>query len=251
MKPDTMHIDGMYPVSAQSTPDGWTGPGLAFEDYTRMSTQQRKQSGERRLQTPEWAINNAQMQELLVCFQEERAGFRKRQKGTLPERLKKANAAIVADRPRRKALLVKLAKQYVSVKTHGAHPELTDEAIYDVLIERGQQPSMIPGHNRELVDCKTRRDLEIEIEGIDTYLRYTTTGGADVVAAIVYLYYRIGLDSVGVGAELGLKPPHVRQTLWRMFETAYKLWPDAGPKPVRKNCVEPETEVAPPMLGLL
>jgi hypothetical protein len=74
---------------------------------------------------------------------------------------------------------------------------------------------------------KRRRELEIEIEGIDTYLRYTTTGGADVIAAVVYLYFRAAIDSVGVGTELGLKPPHVRQTIWRLYQTARKLWPDS------------------------
>ena len=227
MKIQTMHIDGMYPVSAQPTADGWSGPQLAYEDYTRMSTQQRKQSGKRRLATPLWAVNDSLLQQLLVHFQEERAGFRKKQKGTLVERLERANTAIMNQHPRLKLLLTKLCKQYVSVKKHGLFPDYTDDQIYDVVVERFGQPSMYPAHNRELLDSKTRRDLEVEIEGIDTYLRITERGGgAGFIAAVIYLYYRAGLDSVGVGAQLGAKPPHIRQTLWRLFETAAKLWPE-------------------------
>jgi len=82
------------------------------------------------------------------------------------------------------------------------------------------------------------KQLEREISGIDTYLRISENGGADIVAAIVYLYYRTGLDSVGVGGELGLKPPHVRQTLFRMHQTAKNLdkkYHRAAPKSYKKN----------------
>jgi hypothetical protein len=39
----------------------------------------------------------------------------------------------------------------------------------------------------------------------------------------VYLYYRVGLDSPGVAAELNLKPPHVRMVLCRMRRIAEQL----------------------------
>jgi hypothetical protein len=91
--------EGIYPVSARKTVDGWTSPGIAFEDYTRMSTQQRKQSGERRLPTPPWALNDKMLRLLLVTFMEERAGFRKKQKGNLRERLQRASEGVVAQRP--------------------------------------------------------------------------------------------------------------------------------------------------------
>lgn len=225
MKTEIMHIDGMYPVSAQPTADGWSGPQLSYDDYTRMSTQQRKQSGERRLATPLWSVNDKLLQELLVCFQEERAGFRKKQKGTLIERLERANAAIMNQRPRLITLLDKLCNEYVVVKRLGIAPETTD-AEWNAA---RKQPYM-PGYEGEakfMAQKKRTRELEIEIEGIDTYLRCTNVGGgAGFIVSIVYLYYRAGLDSVGVGAQLGYKPPHIRQTLWRLFETAAKLWPE-------------------------
>lgn len=218
-----------YPVSARNTLAGWVSTGVAFEDYTRMNTQQRKPSGERRLPTPKWAVNDPMLRTLLVKFTEERAGFRKAQKGTLLERLERAKVAVIAQRPRLVTVLSGLCKQYVELKQYGKHPELTDEQVLDVAEKvLGAKPLFVSGHPlaaREMLAHKRSRELEIEIEGIDTYLRYTANGGADTVAAIVYLYYRAGYDSVGVGAELGLKPPHVRQTLWRLHDTAKKLWP--------------------------
>ena len=76
------------------------------------------------------------------------------------------------------------------------------------------------------------------IEGIDTYLRYTVNGGADMVASAVYLYYRVGMDSVGVANELGLKPPHIRQTLYRLHQTAKKIFPPNGNPSQRQDIME-------------
>ena len=100
------------------------------------------------------------------------------------------------------------------------------------------------GEARYQDEQKRKRELEIEIEGIDTYLRISENGGADIIAAIVYLYYRTGYDSVGVAAELGLKPPHIRQTLWRMHQTAKRLEADGKFKEVasaKKKIVQKRT----------
>lgn len=230
-----------YPVSAIKTQEGWTTPGLDFGDYSRMSTQQRKQSGERRLATPKWAVNNEMLQELLVAFMEERAGFRKKQKGTLLVRLERAKAAIINQRPNKIAILDRLCAQYVNLKRFGFKPDISDEEarfmaedVFGRAFMFASDPDTRLGAREVLTDNKCR-DWEIEIEGLDTYLRVHETGGAATIASIVYLYYRVGLDSVGVGAELGLKPPHVRQTLWRLFETAAKLWPDSVPVAAKES----------------
>lgn len=188
-------IGSSYPVSAEYTPDGWQSHGIAFEDYARMHTQQRLQSAERRLPTPRWAIDNAMLKELLVRFQEIRAWERRRKgEGTLEERLASATAWIESRRPRLIATLEDLCRSYVENEDHAR-----------------------------------KKMLAINIEGIDTFLRYTKNqAGLATVAAIVSLYYRVGLDSVGVAQELGLKPTHVRQTLWRLFRVAENL---AGSNP--------------------
>jgi hypothetical protein len=76
--------------------------------------------------------------------------------------------------------------------------------------------------------------LEREIRNADTTLRFNENALA-VVAGIIALYYRAGLDSVGVGAELGFLPTHIRQTLLestsrggRAFYSGRKANPEAG-----------------------
>ena len=242
-----------FPVEARQLTDGsWLTPGLSFEDYGGMQMQHRKSASyERRLDTPLWALNNRMLRELVVTFMEERAGFRKPQtggmRGTLPpalvdpiaialenerldtellrERLARAQAAIIDQRPRLQAVMEKLCKAYVEIKTKGLDPSITDDEwnrtrLQPYMTRDDPDAEMVFEPRAQLDDEETRKKiLTVEIEGIDTYLRITKSGGADIIAAIVYLYYRTDLDSVGVGNELGLKPPHVRQTLWRLHET--------------------------------
>jgi hypothetical protein len=59
------------------------------------------------------------------------------------------------------------------------------------------------------------RRLAIQIENLDTQIRLANDIAAKVLG-VVYLYYRCALTSAQVGLELGLKPPHVRQILWRL-----------------------------------
>ena len=160
--------------------------GIAYEDYARMQTRQRKQSGERRLGTPDWAVNDAALRELLVAYMEKRAGV-PRGTGTLSQRLARAKQAVMRQRAKLNDILDRLARKYVSAK----------------------RP-------------RRKRALAIEIEGIDTAIRISENGAA-VVAAIVYLYFRVGLDSPGVAEILRLKPPHVRVVLWRMRRIAQQF----------------------------
>lgn len=236
---------GLYPVSARPTSDGWESTQIAYEDYSRMSTQRRKQSGERRLPTPDWAVNNGKLRQLLVAFMEERAGFRKAQKGSLHARLERAKDAIIAQRPRRIETLDGLCVQYVNLKKYGAYPDATDEEVLDIHYQIFQRPALpYPDENGRLwarrdLEHLRARQLEIEIEGLDTYLCYTANGGADKIAALVYLYYRVGLDSVGTGQQLDLKPPHVRQILYRLHETWEQKF---APKQAAENDIESKDE---------
>ena len=218
-----------HPVNATITATGWISNGIDFGDYSRMSTSRRKTSGERRLPTPLWAMNNPMLRRVIVQFMEERAFSKKERlklRGGLKLRLERAKARIMTKRPAAMVVLARLCDEYVEIKNKGLRPEITD-AEWNA---SKPQPYMdfAEGEARYQDEQKRKRELEIEIEGIDTYLRISENGGADIIAAIVYLYYRTGYDSVGVAAELGLKPPHIRQTLWRLHQTAKCLEAD-GP----------------------
>ena len=212
------------PVSAKLTATGWISNGIDFNSYTRMQTHTRKTAGERRLPTPMWAMNNPMLRRVIVRFIEERA-FSKKERSTfgggLKQRLERAKARIIAKRPAAIAVLDKMCEEYVDIKQRGLKPGMTDKEWN----ESKPQPFMpfAEGEARFQDEQKRIKQLESEIEGIDTYLRISNNGGADIVAATVYLYYRTGLDSVGVGSELGLKAPHVRQTLFRLHKTAARL----------------------------
>lgn len=195
-----------YPVSARTR--------ISFGDYASMSTFQRKQSGERRLPTPYWALNDALFRELLVVFVETRLGLRATT-GTLIERLDRARLVALSQHPRLNNTLDNLNAEYVHTQRTGV---CTEEVV-----RRNTQPvvhEMFEEERKILATAERLAELEVEIEGLDTYLRYTRNGGAGVLAQVVYLYYRVGLDSVGVAGETGLKPPHVRQLLYRLNE----LW---------------------------
>lgn len=179
---------------------------LSYNDLASMQISTRGFAGDRRLPTPMWALNNRLLRKLLVTFMESRVG--KKGKGTLLQRLAQAREAVIAQHKRLNASLDALCTEYYEMKSGHAAP---DPATI---------PSMLfPEMAVHYASALRQRALEIEIEGIDTYLRYTRTGGVDVLAALVYLYYRVGLDSVNVADELGLKPPHVRQLLYRLNET--------------------------------
>lgn len=183
---DFVHPKGRYPVSADFRAHGeWVSPGISFADYSSMSTQQRKQSGERRLPTPDWAVDDNKLRAVLVRYLEYRADFKRQQPGTEAERLQRAQERINAKRPGKIEILDRLSCEYVALKNAGGDPARL-------------------------------RTLEIQIENIDTQLVNSEHIAAKILR-LVFLYYRVGLDSVGVAMELGTwKPPSVRQTLWRL-----------------------------------
>jgi hypothetical protein len=221
-----MNLRKKLPVSAKLTATGWLSNGIAFDDFAKMQTTTRKTAGERRLPTPAWAMSNVLLRLVLVRFMEERAFSKKerlsvRKKAGLKERLDNAKKRIMAKRPAAMLVLDRLCEEYVEIKNKGLKPGITDKEWN----ESKPQPFMefAEGEARYQDEKKRLKQLESEIEGIDTYLRISENGGADIVAAVVYLYYRTGYDSVGVAEELGIKPPHVRQTIYRLHQTAKRL----------------------------
>ncbi len=132
------------------------------------------------------------MREIIVRFVERRSFSKMQQQkihGSLQERLIRAQQRLDAHRPALIATLDSLCEQYVTAKLVG--------------------------------DLATAKKLECLIEGIDTRLRIETPNFAAIVTAILYFSYRIGnMDSVAVGAQLFVKPCHIRQILARCRKLA-------------------------------
>lgn len=176
---------GSGPVSALT--------GISFDDYVFMGTRIHKQSGERRLPTPEWALNDKMLREVIVTFLENRARIGTGP-GTLRARLGRAMLALRCKKPYFECDLKNLN-----------------------------------GYYRHRKRQSVKRPLQIEIEGLDTQIRIAENPA--LVCAIPYLYHRAKLDSVGVAEELGIKPPHVRMVLYRMNQIAKQLEKGTATKP--------------------
>lgn len=179
---------GIRPVSRETQ--------ISFTDYSRMHTfQPAKPFSGRRSTPPEWAVRDDLLRVTLVRYMERRAaggGIRslRPQPGTLRERLQRAIASIDAQVAHRRETLARLCREYVALKNRPG---------------RGRKP------RRRL------RQLEVQIENLDTLLRFTEKlGGAGTILRVVHLYWRCGLDSVAVGQLVGLRPPHVRQLVYGM-----------------------------------
>ena len=135
----------------------------------------------------ECRVNDDKLRELIVTHLEHRAAIRRKLPGTQAERLARATAKLKASVPRKIEVITGLCHEYVALKrSDPRHPRL--------------------------------RVLEVEIENLDSQLRFTGRP-AEIICGIVYYYYRAGMDSVGTGLALGIKPPAVRQTLWRLHRT--------------------------------
>lgn len=210
-------------VSARKTKTGWDTTGIAFGDFQSMHVQRRENVQERRLATPKWAVRDEWLRELLVVYLEERFYVRGTQLLTLAERLKRARDAAVADAPTKRQHMHRMIhEQVVLARTRNA--DMTDEVANQTWADmHGGQQTFDPSYAREWIAKKRLYDLDIQIQNLDTDLCLTQRGHAEVIAAIVYLYYRLGWDSVAVAEHLALKPPHVRQVLARLHAT----WADA------------------------
>jgi len=180
------------PVGADFDGHDFHGRGLAYEDYNRCHTETHKSSGERRI-NPAWVNNDSLLREALVLFYEIRCGWIKRRSkneivgvrpGTLSERLRRAQESIKSRVPALRVSIRNLCSEYAALKkTDPRNPRL--------------------------------RRLGNIISGIDTTL-LTIERGPGLVLRIVHLFYRVGLDSPGVGEELGLQPGHVRKVLFNV-----------------------------------
>lgn len=180
-----------HPVSARLAAGGeWETTGIDFSDYSRMQQHNHTLAANRRYPTPEWALNDEQLLDVLLCYLEARAFYHALvPMGTHAERLERVRLRFKKILSQKSALLDSLCKDYVHLKKTGAEPNKL-------------------------------RFREQVIESLDTEICVLQADCPGVILRIVHLYYRCGFESVVVGKELSLKPPHVRQILWRLNEIA-------------------------------
>jgi hypothetical protein len=181
-----------WAVSAEFIGGEIKSPGVAFEDYARMSTRLlAKLNCSRRLAAPAWAYNDDHLCAVLARSMEERANtWRRVQEGTNIERLTRAQQRLEKMRPELTARIDKMCKLFMAAKNDG----LDDAA----------------------------RAYGIQVENLDTSLRILPDI-PKILAGVVYYYWRVGFNSVETGQQLGIKPPHVRQILWRLLDAAKLL----------------------------
>ena len=177
--------DGLYPVSAEFGADGEiSSTGIAFEDYSRMATSTKaKLDHGRKLERPLWAINPEQLRKLVIRYMEARAIIHK-PTGTDKERIDCAQNKLDSMRARRVATLTKICKRYVELKKQGT-------------------------------DIAKIKKLGEEIENLDSTIKFERNIAGRVLR-IVHCYYSLGYNSVDVAHEVGIKPPAVRQILWKL-----------------------------------
>jgi len=162
--------------------------GISFQDYGSMHVQYRKVKQERRLETPSWAVNDAELREVLLKFCERRVFMRNWQNDgaglTHEERISRI-----------RQLELKRAAEFEQN-----------------LIELRQRWKTAPEEYKP--------ELETQITNLDTQLCDLRRGNLALAVGVVYFYYRLGYNSPETARELGIKPPHVRQTLARLHNAA-------------------------------
>ena len=107
---------------AMATADGsMESNGLEFSDFGGFQIEDHKGSGEagnagRRLDIPDWALDNKKLSFVLTAWIENRALIKNPGKGTTAERIRVAQARLDADRPRLIAVLERLCAKFVAEK---------------------------------------------------------------------------------------------------------------------------------------
>lgn len=194
-----------------------TSTGISFDDYSRMQVRQRKVAGARRMAPPPYASNDAALRKVLVAYLERRAFSKKQRELLTPcSEIQAINRAEQLLRSRRKRsleqTLSRLSHEYVALKKESGPMSL----------ERCQ------------AKAKRQKILETQIRNVDTTLRLNRSIAA-VVAGVIYYYYRVGMDSVGVSSELGMTPIHARQLLKRVNDTWEEITETKIPRAERRT----------------
>ena len=169
---------------------------ISFQDFKTMHVERRKVQQDRRLETPQWALNDEMVRAIILHFGEDRCYIRNHN-GTDEERMARVRAAAEGQLATKKARLEEMMKQYAAYTSE----ERADKEHQKIL-----------------------RKFAAQIQVLDTdILMLQGARFMAVATAIVYRYYRQGHDSVSIAEEFGVKSPMVRMWLYRMNTVACKL----------------------------
>ena len=192
-------------VSMRNAPttNGWRSTGISFADYGNMQTQTRKTVGaERRLNIPEYVLDEKRFRSVVVRFLEFKAGLQKRQLGTEAGRMQRVSARLKQKAEAAVVTLDKFCARYVAAS-----------------------------------DDAERKRFQRNIEEYDTTVRLCREPWAIPQMARAYYFERI--NSVEVGARLGFKSCHVRQILKRLSDLDAKM--QAGTDVPKRSTGRPRT----------
>ncbi len=176
-------------VAATLRHDGtYDTPGIAFADLSSMHVQRTVKQQIRRLPTPEWAKTNEGMRNIVLRALESRYYIRD-VSGTDGERIKRIDSVARAGVPRLRVKLERLLRRYHELATNGASEE-------------------------------KKCGVAIEVGNLDTQIMMAERGVTALVCSALYLYFRLGWDSVSVAEQLGLKSPQIRIWFYRIHRLA-------------------------------
>jgi hypothetical protein len=161
--------------------EGWNTTGISFADFSNgMHVHRRKHTQERRLPCPPWSQNDVETRAAVLHYCEGYLNLRDHS-GDDATRMQRIRDRVKVVLPMRERHLEIMLKQY---HEHGAQPGT--------------------------------RDFAVQVQNRDRQVFILRKGLPEVITAVVYLYYRLGWNSVAVAEQLGLTSCGVREILWRL-----------------------------------
>lgn len=182
----------LYQFARGSRPD-FAGSGIDTRDVSRevgsLQIMRRPLQQERRLETPPWVNNNELLREEVLKAVEKRLYLDERFRNYIPGQTQQERFARI-----RQVERMWLKRWFETLR--GLRERYKTEP------------------------AKTKSELEIQIQNVDTQCCLLKRGNVAITVAVVHFYYRLGYNSAEVAQELHLKPPHVRQILARLLHSA-------------------------------
>jgi len=161
---------------------------ISFADFQFMHIHRRQKQQERRLETPDWAVNDKLLRQVVLNAAEKRLYLR-------------PNPKFLTDEQRlariRETELRQMKERYLPL-------------LRDMLARYKRLPKY------------RQSELAIQIQNVDSQCLMATRGIVAIMVSVVYHYFRNGYDSVTVAETLRLHPPHVRQILAHLFHNSIK-----------------------------